>query len=469
MPSLRGFQVNKIRLFSAFILLAASYSLHAATFAQAMASCESNLDYYHTHGHPNAVCLDNGSTRVNAWSDSSKSTLINWWAYTNPTCTGGMTLNSSTHLCECPAGQVDDNGSNDGGTCIDASSYPTCTYDQSIRSSTNTCPSGNEYTGWPDGYQCYEPSDGVITVPGCTPSCGAGQYLTSGQQCANEPTCVGGQTLNTETHTCEDPTCSGDQTFNFDTHSCDEPTCVGGQTLNTSNHTCEDPTCVGGQTFNSSTHSCDDPSCQQGYTLNPTTHSCDFSGCPVGYVSGQVNGVTQCVQSGQTTTGTQESTTTTTGTQTGTATTNPDGSQTTTTTTTQTSTGTTSITLDTGGLAQESTALNTLDELKKLTQGQAFGGASGESLYEPGGKTYAGILAAFKDRVTASPIASAGSGFFTITLSGSCPIWVLPQTALTPAIPIDMQCSDMMNDIWPLISAVVIAAASFMAFRWAFL
>jgi hypothetical protein len=423
-----------------FLLMFSLPAFAISTWQQAMDQCLAPLppggggNYCVTHYETDicGVTLASGASGYirREWEGfTAFCSTSNSYVFGDDGCSDGMQREAITGICTCPSGQVEDGN---GGCMVQP---PEC---------------ASEQLGFACGSQI------------CT-----GSYVPSFSCFITSP--PSGCEAGTQTFNGCDLVCLGQSTPNASGTACDDPVCSGAEHLE--NHSCvADPTCVGGQVPNSETHTCDEPTCTDNHTLNTETHICEFSGCPVGTVQTSYDGSTiSCVKSGQTTSGTQESSTTTTGTNSGTTTTNQDGSQTTVTTTSNTSTSNSTISLDTGGLAQESTQAGILAELKKGNEGKSFGGTAGGSQYEPTEKTYGGVLMAFKDRVTASPIASAGSIFFTITLSGSCPIWVLPQTALTPAIPIDMQCSDMMNDIWPLISAVVIAAASFMAFRWAFL
>lgn len=97
-------------------------------------------------------------------------------------------------------------------------------------------------------------------------------------------------------------------------------------------------------------------------------------------------------------------------------------------------------------------------------------GPIGTDLYTPTTKTYDSVLSEFRARVSAAPAISAATTFFTLTLPNlPCPVWTLPATGLTPSIAIDMQCSSAMESVWPIVSAVMIATAGFIAFRWAFL
>lgn len=90
--------------------------------------------------------------------------------------------------------------------------------------------------------------------------------------------------------------------------------------------------------------------------------------------------------------------------------------------------------------------------------------------YQPNARTYQQVLQEFQQRMQSAPFVAAAANFFTLTLGNpTCPVWTLPETGLTPAIPIDMQCSSAMETVWPIVSGVLIATAGFIGFRWAFL
>ena len=92
------------------------------------------------------------------------------------------------------------------------------------------------------------------------------------------------------------------------------------------------------------------------------------------------------------------------------------------------------------------------------------------TLYTPGSLTYFGVLSSFQTRVSNAPAISSAQNFFTVDISGtSCPIWHIPSVMGMPSIPIDAQCSNIMNQIWPFVAAVIIATVGFVGFRWAFL
>lgn len=90
------------------------------------------------------------------------------------------------------------------------------------------------------------------------------------------------------------------------------------------------------------------------------------------------------------------------------------------------------------------------------------------SLYTPTGKTFGGVLTAFKDNMQQKPFYAAATGFFNVSINGgTCPIWEAQAWVFN--IRFDQQCSQTMQQIWPFIYAIVVACAGFLAFRWAFL
>jgi hypothetical protein len=93
-----------------------------------------------------------------------------------------------------------------------------------------------------------------------------------------------------------------------------------------------------------------------------------------------------------------------------------------------------------------------------------FQGTDKDGLYEKTDKTYQSVLTEFKNRVSDSSIGSAMTGFFDFNVSGSCPTWQV-DTGYVGVINIDAQCSQAMNSIWPLISAILLAVAGFFAWR----
>ncbi len=89
--------------------------------------------------------------------------------------------------------------------------------------------------------------------------------------------------------------------------------------------------------------------------------------------------------------------------------------------------------------------------------------------YQPGDLTYSQVFSDFSDRVSNAAVISTARNFFTVSVSGSCPTWTLPAVMGMPAIPIEAQCSPAMEQIWPLVRAVLLLVAGYVAFRWAFL
>lgn len=95
------------------------------------------------------------------------------------------------------------------------------------------------------------------------------------------------------------------------------------------------------------------------------------------------------------------------------------------------------------------------------------GGGDGEphDWYVPGESTFGDVLSEFNQRMNSAPIISQTSQFFDINVGGSCPVWSV--NAWVFQVVIDQHCTA--NIPWDLIRGVLIACASFVAFRWAFL
>lgn len=98
----------------------------------------------------------------------------------------------------------------------------------------------------------------------------------------------------------------------------------------------------------------------------------------------------------------------------------------------------------------------------KCEEGTPVGG---QDWYEKGEETYGSAFQSFADRVSASPVMKAGDKFFAFNPGGSCPVWSVNTWVFS--ITLDQHCS---TDIpWDAIKAIIIACASFVAFRWALL
>lgn len=145
-----------------------------------------------------------------------------------------------------------------------------------------------------------------------------------------------------------------------------------------------------------------------------------------------------------------------------TTTTNPDGSSTTSTTTE-----------GGGGQGADGVGSGQGDgEGEGDGEGPGFEGpGTGEgTLFEgdgEGGRTIGDAISDFADRVQNAGVVAAASGFFNVSGGGSCPVWTIPAVWVFPAVVIDMQCN--LGTVWAIVSAILIATAAFIAFRWAFL
>lgn len=173
-------------------------------------------------------------------------------------------------------------------------------------------------------------------------------------------------------------------------------------------------------------------------------------------------------------------TTTTTGTGTTTII-NSDGSTSTQTTTTN-NTGTTTTTGgSTAGLATEDTAREIASRLGGKAKGTGAATGAGMGTFTGRGKntnpnlgkwyeattdTYEGVFQTNVNSVKDSPLMGFSQKIFNVSIpGGECPVWTIPAVMNMQAIPVSPLCSDFMDSIFPIISALVQASAVFMVFR----
>ncbi len=93
------------------------------------------------------------------------------------------------------------------------------------------------------------------------------------------------------------------------------------------------------------------------------------------------------------------------------------------------------------------------------------------SLYEKNdweARNFGTVLTDFKADILATPVGQVSNNFFSVHVGvANCPTWRVDTWVFH--FDIDQFCSPIMSSIWVLIRAVLLAAASFLAFRWAFL
>lgn len=416
-----------------------------------------------------------------------------------PACPSGQTRNATTGACEDPPPPT----CNYTPTLTTVGDTQTISW-QTDNAATNSCTDNS--------VSCQAPLVANVEHKRCDLLCtdGTAVDVSSGEQCP-PPVCVGGQTLNSATNTCEEPVCSamqvldpathtcldnavcvGGQTQNTTTmpYSCDEPVCTGSQLLNSTTHICEDPApaeCIGGQTLNTATNSCIDPVCPSGYHLN-AGKVCENDGeCPLFTTKTMVDGMLKCVTTPTATdTTTNTSNTTTPGATSNTTTTNSDGTTSTSTTTTSSTTSTSVTNITSTSTCDDCAKESTLREaVKKLDAkaGTSTAGNAGSVMgtyqargknndpdfgkwYEPTTDTYEGVIQSNVDAIKNSPIMSFGKDIFSVSIpNGSCPSWTFPAVMGMNEVSIAPLCADFMDDLWPLVSAVIQACAVFMAFR----
>jgi hypothetical protein len=90
------------------------------------------------------------------------------------------------------------------------------------------------------------------------------------------------------------------------------------------------------------------------------------------------------------------------------------------------------------------------------------------NLYIKGEQTISGAYDTFSQRISHNNIFTAVTGYLTFELdSGSCPSWQV--YAWVFYVRFDQFCGDLMTSLFPVIRGLIYFAASFVAFRWAFL
>lgn len=87
-------------------------------------------------------------------------------------------------------------------------------------------------------------------------------------------------------------------------------------------------------------------------------------------------------------------------------------------------------------------------------------------------KNFGTVIAAAVERMQQAPVFTAVEAFFQVSISGTCPTW---QTSVgmpfggSLDVNIDQLCSPAMEQVWPMIRAIVLLIFSFLAFRVAIL
>lgn len=90
-------------------------------------------------------------------------------------------------------------------------------------------------------------------------------------------------------------------------------------------------------------------------------------------------------------------------------------------------------------------------------------------LYEGNGKTVGDVVGEFRTRMENAPIASAATGFLTVSVANSCPVWTVPATDYWNEMVLNYHCTGQLAESLALGGWVVLALAAWAAFRWAFL
>lgn len=103
---------------------------------------------------------------------------------------------------------------------------------------------------------------------------------------------------------------------------------------------------------------------------------------------------------------------------------------------------------------------------------QAANGASVDDIYQKKGKTFSDVLDNFKNSVMSSQLGTAFTGYLNVSaMSGSCPDMTLnmPGFGVSSTFLNDIFCGSMFYNILQGCGTVILALASFVAFKWAVL
>lgn len=86
-------------------------------------------------------------------------------------------------------------------------------------------------------------------------------------------------------------------------------------------------------------------------------------------------------------------------------------------------------------------------------------------------RNFGTVLQAATDRMQQAPVFTSVETFFTVSITGTCPTWQVTVPMLNGSfhINIDQLCSPAMEQIWPMIKAIILLGFSILAFRAAIL
>ncbi|NQX97361.1 MAG: hypothetical protein HRT73_05705 [Flavobacteriales bacterium] len=107
------------------------------------------------------------------------------------------------------------------------------------------------------------------------------------------------------------------------------------------------------------------------------------------------------------------------------------------------------------------------DEMPNSPDCKTYAGADDGGIYTPGELNMGDVMGGFTSRIEGSALMNATSGFYTITASASCPIWTTSIWFTT--ITVDQQCLPWFLSVLYIVSKLMLAVASFYAFRIALL
>lgn len=433
----------KLRTWLFLALFFSSFSVFADTEDQAYAKCNWFIKDYPNSGYS---CSKVGSDKI-CVSGAGGPNLNYCWGFTPPACDSTVIPSNSISVCPtvCAPGYAATIVNGETGQVCFAAGPENCAAAGMIQWTNQA--NGAEYCV----YACDSPKvRGSAMPPPCVNPPAKCDYPLMNDpadpsKCIPYPDCPSGQARNPQTKQCED--CRPPEVYNSLSKTCELPNCPPPGAWNYSTHKCEGgppPVECNAPKIRDQYGNCIDPS---NPSPTPPPGSPGGPSAPPGTPGHDGNG------SGTSTSSTGE-------------------------------TFKFDFKIDLSGLEK-----NTAESAASAKQAeQDLSGIKGElgeiknslkppshdlaGLNVPGkdfsGRTYTELLNNFTTKLQSAPLVNSVNQFFNISApGGSCPVWSV--NAWVFDIVIDAQCSQSMQNVWPIIHGVMILIFSVLAFRTAFL
>lgn len=333
----------------------------------------------------------------------------------------------------------------------------------------------------------------LVTVPGTPPDCPEGQTRDANTGLCIEPPCTEGTVVTSSVHV----GWSNVWDVNARPYGVSSPTSGCAGQCKVSGYQLADESCYLGDSGSGAPYQVlcwyrgqqTGQQCAEGE--DQITDRRPPIPCPAGTASGTINGKSACLPA--TTTETETTTKPDGGTTETTTKTNPDGSTETTTTEKDAAGNTTSSrTIKTPAPGEPGGAGSTgepgpggepqgeQDPLKDCVAnpeacegaGNGFGGPepTADFLFTPDNeKTYAGVIQKFRDDMAGTDFVQAVNGYFSVTASGTCPIWTKTIPFIDVTLTIDQFCTPEVAGMLQVMKGVLLVIFGFVAFRYAVL